>query len=664
MAKAKPKKTTKRKNAKAKKKQAQKPSIMGFLLKWAFVLGVWAALFLGALFAWYGGGLPDITDEFTFERKSSITIKAADGSTLIRYGETKGESITVADLPSHLIYAVLATEDRRFYSHFGIDPIGIARAMVTNIQSGRLVQGGSTITQQLAKNLFLSHERTLARKIQEAMLALWLEQQLTKDEILSAYLNRVYLGSGAYGVDAASRLYFGKTAMQVNLREAAILAGLLKAPSRYSPLRNPGLAAERSDVVLRAMVDAGYLDSASATTMTALPPKPTAKPNTVRSARYFTDWVLDGLDELIGTPQTDLIVETTLVPAIQKAGEESLHSVLIQNGADRNIEQGAIITMRDDGAILAMIGGKDYKQSQFNRATQAIRQPGSAFKPILYLTALDFGWGKDDTLLDAPLEIDDYAPKNFNEEYYGEITLEESLARSANTASVRLLQEVGLTPVKRMAKKLGIISPLSHDLSLALGSSGLSPLELTLAYAAFANGGHSVFPFAITRITDANGVVFYEREDHDPSTRAADKKAINGLDGMLKTVVQSGTGRAAQISGHAVAGKTGTSQNSRDAWFAGYAKDIVTVTWLGNDDNAPMNGVTGGSFPALIWSSVMKTALNEDRSNFYQGQSRNAFDRLLSSLGLGGSGSSAERSNSGGARQSGSEAEQNNSFND
>lgn len=662
MAKTKNKKTSKRKNAKSKKKQKPQKSLMGFLLKWTFVLGVWTTLILGSLFAWYGGGLPDITKDFTFERQSSITIKAADGSTLIRYGETKGESITVSDLPSHLIYAVLATEDRRFYSHFGIDPIGIARAMITNIQSGRLVQGGSTITQQLAKNLFLSHERTLARKIQEAMLALWLEQQLSKDDILSAYLNRVYLGSGAYGVDAASRLYFDKAATQVNLREAAMLAGLLKAPSRFSPLRNPGLAAQRSDVVLRAMVDAGYLDSAAATTMTALPPKPTAKPNTVRSARYFTDWVLDGLDELIGTPQTDLIVETTLVPAIQKTGEESLHSILIQNGSDRNVGQGAIITMRDDGAILAMVGGKDYKQSQFNRATQAIRQPGSAFKPVLYLTALDFGWSKDDVLLDEPLEIDEYAPKNFNEKYHGEITLEESLALSANTASVRLLQEIGVTPVKRTAKKLGVISSLSHDLSLALGSSGVSPLELSIAYAAFANGGYSVFPYAITRITDTNGVIFYERENHDPKNRVADKKAIEGLDDMLQTVVQSGTGRAANIPGHAAAGKTGTSQNSRDAWFAGYADDIIAVTWLGNDDNAPMNGVTGGGFPAQIWASVMKTALNEDRSNFYQGQGRNAFDRLLLSLGLGSSGDI--NSSASGSEQTDREAEQSKRFND
>jgi len=568
------------------------------------ILGLWAGIFLGCVLLWFGKDLPDITKSATFERRSSIIVKASNGSILARYGESKGGNIHVSELPDHLINAVLATEDRRFYTHFGIDPLGISRAMLVNISKGRFVQGGSTITQQLAKNLFLTHERKLARKIQEALLALWLEKELSKDEILSAYMNRVYLGSGTYGFEAAAKLYFGKPAKDVNLREAAILAGLLKAPSRYSPHNNLLLAKKRSDIVLVAMKDAGYITDADMTSGNMTPSLPHRKSKAGQNVRYFTDWIIDGLDDLVGRPDMDLVIETTMDTHIQTHAQSTIKNAIDSADEASYVSQGAAIIMRPDGAIISMIGGYSYAQSQFNRTTQARRPPGSAFKPIVYLTALENGWSANSKVLDAPITKGEYRPKNFANKYYGQTTLSMALTKSMNTASVRIAKDLGMGAIIKTAKRLGIISKLERDLSLTLGSSGISMLEMGTAYSVLANGGYRVFPYAITRITNGEGRILYERKKPKSYQSVIRKKHAREISKMMENVINEGTGRAAKLPFPA-SGKTGTSQNSRDAWFAGYTDKMVAVIWLGNDDNSPMRNVTGGNIPARIWRDIM-----------------------------------------------------------
>lgn len=571
-------------------------------MKWTFVLGLWAGIFVLGICAYYAAELPDITENASFERKSSIIVKDMNGEIVAHYGDIVGNQITINDIPPHLVHAVLATEDRRFYYHFGIDPIGLARAMFTNVTQQGVVQGGSTITQQLAKNLFLSRERTLKRKIQEAMLAIWLENQLTKDEILSAYLNRVYLGSGTYGVDAASKLYFKKPVKDISIREAATLAGLLKAPSRYSPLANPSLSRQRTDTVLNAMIDAGYLTKDEQNGLTTKIPTPNRKPDGT-GERYYTDWIVDQIDELIGTPQEDLIIETTMNPKIQTFAEESLARHIRENGEESHMSQGAVIVMRPNGAVLAVVGGKDYAESQFNRATQAMRQPGSSFKPFVYLTALEYGWRPTDTIMDEPITRGRYRPKNFKNQYYGEVDLLTALTLSLNTVSYQLTKQLTPAAVIDTARRLGIEEELDADLSLALGTNELRPIELIGAYASIANGGVTVKPYGITKIIGEDGTVYYERQEKR-GKRMIDPKAISDLTMMMQSVVENGTGRGANF-GAGAAGKTGTSQESRDAWFMGFTDRLVTGVWVGNDDNTPMKRVTGGSFPARIWRDVM-----------------------------------------------------------
>lgn len=601
MAKKKNKKSSPKKNT--TKKQF---SLIKFIFKWGFVAGLWGLLALGGILLWFGKDLPELTKKAAFERKHSIIVKDMQGDVIARYGDVKGDNLTVDDLPPHLVNAVLAIEDRRFYSHFGIDPFGIARAMVTNLRRKGFVQGGSTITQQLAKNLFLSRERKLTRKIQEAMLAVWLESQLSKDEILSAYLNRVYLGSGTYGVDAAANLYFGKSARDVNLTEAAILAGLLKAPSRYSPLNNPALAKDRAHVVLDAMEDAGFLEIDNLERVNAPAPRPRTKPSKGEAVRYYTDWVVDNIDDLIGTPAQDLIIETTLDPVVQSKAEGALIKSLQENGEARHITEGAVVIMGLDGRVLSMVGGRDYNKSQFNRAAQAKRQPGSSFKPFVYLTALEQGWHPYDPILDEPFTEGSYKPKNFGNEYMGEVDLMTAMTYSLNTAAVRLMDYTGRENVIKTAQKLGIQSELQPDLSLALGSSAVSLLEMVTAYTHFANGGEQVHPYAITKITTKDGDLLYERV-HLRGKKIIDDIPLNQINMMFNSVAENGTGRGAQM-GYQMGGKTGTSQNSRDAWFLGFTNALAGGVWMGNDNNTHMKSVTGGSFPARIWGDIMRTA--------------------------------------------------------
>ncbi len=619
--------------------KAKESSFLRKAFRFLVVLGLWTGIALGAIIAWYAAELPGIIDDPHFERKHAITVEALDGSTIARYGELKGVSISVDELPPHLIQAVLSIEDRRFYQHMGLDPIGIARAVVNNVTSDSR-QGGSTITQQLAKNLFLTPEQKLKRKIQEAILALWLETQLTKDEILSAYLNRVYLGSGAYGIEAASRVYFGKSARDLTLKESAMIAGLLKAPSRYSPQANPERSAERAKVVLAAMKDAGYITDKDLKASTSSLDKE-SRPVEGTGERYYSDWIVSDLESLTGELPSDMLVETTMIPEIQKVAEGAINRVLDEAGKEKDASQAAVVVMDTDGAVLAMVGGKDYSASQFNRAFDALRPPGSSFKPIVYLTALESGMSPSDMVVDEPIKIGRYKPTNFKNEYFGEVPLEFALARSLNTISVQLAYKYGIGNVINMARNLGVKSELQHDLSLALGSSGVPVIEMATAYASIARGGYVVVPYGIIRIKDADGRLVYERAPFASERRVASEQSIANLIYMMEGVVQVGTGQGAAIPGYRIAGKTGTSQDFRDAWFIGFSGNLVCAVWVGNDDNSSMKAVTGGALPVRIWKEVMTTALKvaEQRQTLkpmYSASGRaslgGTFDNMIDSL--------------------------------
>ncbi|PWC32559.1 penicillin-binding protein 1A [Azospirillum sp. TSO35-2] len=574
------------------------------LLQWGLVAAIWCGIGLGAVLAWFALDLPDISKVAQFERRASITVLAADGSEFARFGDLHGTTLSVRDLPPHLINAVLAIEDRRFYSHFGIDPIGLVRAVYVNWRSGRAVQGGSTITQQLAKNLFLTPEKSLKRKIQEAMLALWLEHRFTKDQILTAYLNRVYLGAGTFGVDAAARTYFGKPATEVDVRESAVLAGLLKAPSRYAPSSNPDESAERARVVMAAMLDGGFLTQAQYDAARAAKPSPKRKPG--GDGRYFADWVTDLVPGFVGPDAGDVVVRSTLDLKMQRAAEQRLEALLAGPGVAANVRQGALVAMAPDGAVRALVGGRDYDSSEFNRATQAMRQPGSAFKPFVYLAALESGWTPDSQIEDAPVQLGTWSPGNYDGKYRGTITLASALAHSSNTATARLIDRVGTDRVRRIASGLGIASPLTRDLSLALGTSEVTPLELVRAYAGIANRGAPVWAYAITEIKSRDGAVLYRRQGGGSAAVVDPAHAVQ-LTQMMGGVLDYGTGRSARLNRPAAA-KSGTTQDYHDAWFVGFTADLVAGVWLGNDNNEAMKKVTGGTLPAKLWHDFMMDA--------------------------------------------------------
>jgi penicillin-binding protein 1A len=584
-------------------------SLSRAVLRFGLLVGIWGFIGVTAVVGWYALSLPRLIDTAAMTRKPSITILAEDGSVVARYGEITGALVTVQQLPPTLINAVLAVEDRRFYSHFGIDPIGLTRAMFVNFTRGRLVQGGSTITQQLAKNLFLSAERSMNRKVQEALLALWLEWKFSKDEILTAYLNRVYLGAGAYGVDAAARIYFNKPATQLNLRESAIIAGLLRAPSRYSPLNNPKLSEERAKTVLGTMVDAGMISQAEAAKVFAKSTTSTkVSAGTSDYGRYFADWVLDEVRGYIGTDHGDIVVQTTLRPQIQRGAEVVLDAQLAQAAKDKkNVGEAAAVVLSSDGAIRAMVGGRDWGDSQFNRATQALRQPGSSFKPVIYLTALLNGYQPDTQVEDAPISIGNYSPDNYTKDFKGWVPLSEALAQSLNTVAVRMLQDVGLPAAFSTARKLGLPTPKDSGLSYALGTSEVSLLQLTTAYTIIQNGGQSVRPYGIHMIRGQDGRLIWRRLAAKPD-QVIPAERIAALVEMMKGVPLYGTGQAARLGDRPMAGKTGTSQSFRDAWFMGFTADYVGGVWMGNDDNSSMKKVTGGGYPARAWRGMMEAA--------------------------------------------------------
>lgn len=595
----------------------ERPSFIWRMIKWMFVLGLWAGIALVGVLAWYARELPGIIENPKFKKEISITVLANDGTVIGRYGDLKGNSLSIDDIPTHMIDAVLSVEDRRFYHHFGIDPIGLARAIYVNLRSSDRTQGGSTITQQLAKNLFLTQDKTYKRKIQEALLALWLEKELTKDEILMAYLNRVYMGAGTYGIEAATRVYFNKPVKNLTLFESATLAGLLKAPSRYSPLSNKKASAERAKVVLMAMVDAGTITEKQAKAAASKRPvKDEDGPGDGSSSRYFADWIVDTLDNLIGTPTEDLVVQTTLDPQVQASSSEVIDDTVAKNSEKLRVTQGASVVLRPDGSIVAMVGGVDYKKSQYNRTTQGLRQPGSSFKPVVYLAALEKGFTPNDVVIDEPIIEGKYRPQNFGNKYYGEVTLLDALTFSLNTVSVRLAKAVGIDSVISVARRMGITADLEPSLALSLGSSEVPMIEMAQAYATIASGGHAIKAYGVTKISNKDGRTIYEYKQ-EPAPKVFRSSDIDALVTMMSSVVQNGTGGAA-ASPFFVAGKTGTSQDHRDAWFDGFTNDYVAVVWFGNDDNKSMKGVTGGGLAAGTWKRIITAAKADPSPSKYK----------------------------------------------
>jgi penicillin-binding protein 1A len=604
-AKASPKKRTSR----ADPQPEVRSSLLWRMTKWSLVLGIWGGIALAGVLTWFAWNLPAVDalgPTADKARRPGVTIVAADGSLVGGYGDLYGARLTVNELPPQLVQAVVAIEDRRFFEHPGVDVRGVLRAAVANLRAGGVVQGGSTLTQQLAKNLFLTPERSFDRKISELILALKLERRFEKNELLTIYLNRVYLGAGTYGVEAAAQRYFGTSARNVDMYQAAVLAGLLRAPSRLNPDNSEAAAHRRAQTVLQAMVDAGFIRSGDAEKAAgtqrpgrgnAALPRPRV---TGEARRYFADWALERAAGYAGTTGADLAVETTLDPELQAHAEAAIKR------ADTKESQVALVAMRTDGAVLAMVGGRRYSESQFNRVTRALRQPGSTFKPIVYLPALESGMTPDSPVLDAPITVDGWTPKNYSGGFRGEVTLREAVARSLNTVAVRVAEDIGRGRVIQSARRLGITSPLTPHPSIALGAGEVTPLELTAAYAVFANGGFAVAPYGISEVRQGGEVVF--RRSTRAPRRVIEAEAAAQTTDMLRAVVEWGTGRKAKIDRPA-AGKSGTSQDFRDAWFVGYADDLVVMVWVGNDNNTPTKRITGSSIPASIWKDFMSTPL-------------------------------------------------------
>ncbi|MQX17290.1 PBP1A family penicillin-binding protein [Sinorhizobium terangae] len=576
------------------------------LAYWCIVLGIWGAIGIGGLVLYYGARMPSATSWSIPDRPPNVKILSVSGDIIANRGATGGEALSLENMSPYIPQAVIAIEDRRFYSHFGVDPLGLARAMLTNLTTGRMVQGGSTLTQQLAKNLFLSPERTLERKVQEVLLALWLEQKYSKDQILAMYLNRVFFGSNAYGVEAASRRYFNKSARDVNLGEAAVLAGLLKAPSRLSPARDPDAAEERAQVVLGAMREEGFVtDAEIKTAMSQTPTK--AKSFWSGAEHYVADMVMDQLPGMIGEINQDLVIDTTIDLTLEKKAEEAISATLDAEGGKLNASQAALVSIDGTGAIRALVGGRDYAESQFDRASKAKRQPGSAFKPFVYAAALEIGRTPMSVRNDAPVRIGNWTPENYDQKYRGEVTLADALANSLNTIAAALVMEVGPQNVVKLAHRLGIDSEMQANASIALGTSEVSLVELTSSYAPFMNGGFKATPHVIRRISTADGTVLYENT-YDNPPRVLDPAIVSEMNQMMVRVLTDGTGKKARIKGWEAAGKTGTTQSFRDALFVGFTSNLTTGVWFGNDDGKSMKKVTGGGLPAKAWHDFMTAA--------------------------------------------------------
>lgn len=585
-------KTANRKKRESKQRLATRRIILIFL---SFLVITFAGWLLYCVLT-----LPDIDQAVARTRQPSTTITAENGNEVKTFGSVYSEVIRLNELPSYVPDAIISTEDRRFYAHFGFDIVAFTRAMLTNIFMGRYAQGGSTITQQVAKNLFLTSQKNIKRKTQELLLAFWLEHKFSKEQILTLYLNRVYLGAGTYGIEAASQKYFQKSSRDMNLLEAAIIAGMLKAPSRYNPIASAERAKARAKVVLQNMVNNDALTERQMKYALTLPVGED-KSYKVQGADYFADWVYREVNDYIGERDNDIYVYTTLDQKIQENAEKILREAVLA-AKNRNVSEGAVVVLNKSGEVKAMVGGIDYRKSQFNRAVTALRQPGSAFKPFVYLTALQNGWKREDRIDDVPLSIGKWKPENYDKKYYGSVTLDEALMKSLNLATVNLSESLSRKDIIRTAKKMGISTPVENTPSLALGTFEVKVIDMATAYSAIANGGYATWPHAIKEIYTRDGYQLYQREA-DTENRILDAGAVKDLTKMLEKVISQGTGRRAKIPGFA-AGKTGTTQDYRDAWFVGFTDEYVIAVWVGNDDNSPMKGVTGGTLPAEIWRKI------------------------------------------------------------
>ena len=574
--------------------------VLFFLLAWVGILG-------GAFYMRWAAEVPDISGLMAKAPSHDVTILDIKGHFIARRGLTQGALVEVNALPPYVPNAFIAIEDRRFRSHLGIDPIGLMRAARINLLEGRVAQGGSTITQQLAKNLFLKPQRTFERKIQEAILALYLEAHYNKDQLLTLYLNRVYFGAGVYGIEAASERFFNKRANALTLPEAAMLAASLKAPAKYNPLADADASAARGLVVLAAMRDAGFITEAQEKDAQATRPRVVRSAGTPGSG-YFVDWVLANLADEIGETDEPLIVQTTLDLDLQADAERAVDAALAQQGAAMNASEAALVAMTPDGQVRAMVGGRSYVETPFNRVTDALRQPGSAFKPFVYLSAFEHGHNADELMRDEPVTIGKtWRPSDYEGHYEGEITLTRAFAKSSNVVAAQLANAVGPGVVAQTAHRLGITSTLDAVPAIALGTSVVTPLELTQAYAPFANGGNRVSAYGVMSIRTRAGKVVYARRGSGFG-RVVSAQNAAAVSRLMVETVSTGTGKAARLDGRESAGKTGTTQDFRDAWFIGFSADYVCGVWFGNDNSSPMKHVTGGSLPAHLFKRFMEDA--------------------------------------------------------
>ena len=546
--------------------------------------------------------LPE-TESIQISRQPSITFLDKDGRIIASYGDIYGKSIKYQNLPKNLINAVIVTEDKRFFQHHGVDFRGVLRAVYVNFKEGRIVQGGSTITQQLAKNLFLTPERSYTRKLHELILSIWLEIRFSKQQILSIYLNRVYLGSGTYGVQAASEKYFNKKVEDLNLYECAVIASLLKAPSRYNPIANKDLSKERASLVLESMTKDKMITEEKVKQAKDNNQKYSKFTTPPKSTRYFIDWLLPRVKAYVGEINEDLIVRTTLDVKLQKIAEESLNKITLNYPS---ADQSALVGLDLDGGVISMIGGRDYGDSQFNRVTQAKRQPGSAFKLFVYLAGIENGLLPEDIIIDSKVNINGWSPKNYKDNYLGEVSIEDAFSKSINTVAVKISEKIGRDKVIKMAKIMGINSPILNNPSLALGTSEVNLLELTAAYDVLANNGNGVFVHGIRSIENTDGENLFTRKIQGPG-KILEATVVKTMTQMMEETIKTGTGKKARLNRPA-AGKTGTSQSLRDAWFVGFTSNIVVGVWFGNDDDSPMKKITGGTAPAILWNDFMKKA--------------------------------------------------------
>ncbi len=581
---------------------------LGALLYWTAVLGVWGLIALAAFVIVFARGLPDTSKLYEVQRQPSITFLDRNGALIAVRGSQYAPPVDVDSLPNYVPAAFVAIEDRRFYHHPGFDPIGMLRAMARNVRAGHVVQGGSTITQQLAKNLFLTPDQNMRRKVQEIMLAMWLEHKFTKKQILGLYLNRVYFGGGAYGIEAASQRYFDKSAQHLSVGEAAMLAGMMKAPTRYSPVNDAQRAAKRATIVLNEMEKAGVITPEQRTEATAKP-LIVSRSLAYQHAEYYIDWLDQQMRQVVGEPTEDLVVETTLDLPIQTAAERAV-TELVARDKGRGVQQAALVALDGDGRVRALVGGVNYADSQFDRAVEAKRQAGSSWKPFVYLAAMEAGYTPDTQVVDEPLDIGGWQPQNFEKTYLGSITIETALAQSINTVAARIANQIGTDKVANAARRLGVTSNIGLEPAMALGDTAVSPLEMAQAYGAFSNGGYRVQAHGINRIRTRTGKVLFEFRDRDGGkVQVINNPPLQYMVRMMRQVLVSGTGRGAAVPGYDLAGKTGTASNYKDAWFVGYTGGFTTAVWVGKDDNTPMHRVTGGQTPASIWRAFMSAAL-------------------------------------------------------